>query len=202
MEGRTMKTPVTILSGGKTRELFSQLDKSNPTKVANAQSNYAGVSLSLRYCYKREMGFWDKLTYNVRIIPTGGLLLSWYIEGIPPGYSKISSGKVRIKPDGTEGQRRAVSRAITRILRMAHEEKARVAAVKSLDDICSPFGSNEEFIAFVEKWEERDGKQSDYQSLSREDVELWKQRIEDYDPPQHQVEGTYPNFNRYIAGDR
>lgn len=209
-----MNTHTSILSGGKTRELFAQLDKKNPTRVADARSNYAGVTLRLRYAYARDTYGYDQKGFasKVRYILTGGMVLSWSMEDISRTYSNISAGQVRIKPDTDEKQQKAVSRAITRILRMAKDEQMRVWHVKQLETLDTPFQNDDEFIKFVEKWEKIDGKTSDYTSLSIEDCEKWTDRIKHYKSglnaidfyaePQHQVEGTLANFDRYIAGDR
>ncbi len=203
-----MKTQTTILSGGKTRELFAQLDKANPTKVADARSNYAGVTFRLRYAYQRDTYGHENFGSKVRYILTGGMVLTYSMENIPVSYSTIERGGVRIKPDTYEKQQKAVSRAITRIIRAAHNEKTRIWHVQQLDKIVSPFTSDDEFLAFVEKGEKEDGKTSDYTSLTREDCERWTQRVKNYKSglnavdfyaePQHQVEGTLANFDRYI----
>ncbi len=207
-----MRTTTTILSGGKTRELFAQLNKANPTKVADARSNYAGVTFRLRYAYVRDTYGHENFGSKVRYILTGGMVLTYSMENIPASYSTIESGGVRIKPDTDEKQKKAVSRAITRIIRMASNERTRIWHVQQLDKIVSPFTTDDEFLAFVEKGEKEDGKTSDYTSLTPEDCERWTQRVKNYQSglnavdfyaePQHQVEGTLANFDRYIAGDR
>lgn len=207
-----MKTQTTILSGGKTRELFAQLDKANPTKVADARSNYAGVTFRLRYAYHRDTYGHENFGSRVRYILTGGMLLTYHMENIPSWYSTIDAGGVRIKPDTDEKQQKAVSRAITRIIRLAVNERDRIQHVQRLDELVTPFTSDDEFMKFVEQGEREDGKTSDYTSLTPEDCERWEQRVRDYKSglnavdfyaePQHQVEGTLANFDRYIAGDR
>ncbi len=217
MRSDNMKIQTTILSGGKTHELFAQLNKANPTKVADARSNYAGVTFRLRYAYVRETYGHGNFGSKVRYILTGGMVLTYSMENIPTAYSTIDTGSVRIKPDTDTKQQKAVSRAITRIIRIASNERTRIWHVQQLDKIVNPFVPDDEFLAFVEKWEKKDGKTSDYTSLTREDCERWTDRVKNYkkpayDPknsfinefvePQHQVEGTLANFDRYIAGDR
>ncbi len=211
-----MKTQTTILSGGKTRELFAQLNKANPCKVADARSNVAGVTFRLRYAYHRDTYGHENFGSRVRYVLTGGMVLTYSMENIPTAYSTIDSGSVRIKPDTDEKQQKAVSRAITRILRMASNERTRIWHVQQLDKIVSPFVTDGEFLKFVEKGEREDGKTSDYTSLTAEDCERWTQRVKNYkapyDPensfinefvePQHIIEGTAANFDRYVAGDR
>ena len=198
-----MNTKTSILSGGKTSELFAQLDKANPTKVAYARSNYAGVTFRLRYAYVRETygheNFGSKVRYNL----TGGMVLTYSIENMPRIYSNVACGTVRIKPDTDEKQQKAVSRAITRILRTSKNEQTRVWHVQQLEKLHAPFNNDDQFIAFVDKWEKVDGKTSDYTSLTIEDCQRWTDRINALNSqPQHQVEGTLANFDRYIAGDR
>lgn len=174
-----MQFPYTsILGGGIARAMIQDLNPKDPTKVVR-RTNANGLSFSLRYCYRREGGFWNGHTYQHKVVPTGGLILKVW----GPSESDLSlpdfRRDFRIRPADVPRLEKVLGHYVTCAVRLYGIEVHRQRQVLLVHRSAEPLISIKEFIADLEKQEKVWGL-SNYDKMTAEQAWQWLDWVNDW----------------------